>query len=70
MELIIISNNLVESRYVDSKFFGLFVFFIIFIVFGGFVLNWLFNLSYLGRVILWIGLYGGFSVVWYLLFFI
>ena len=67
MESTIISNNPVESRYADSKFFGLFALFITFIVFGGFALNWLSNSSNLGRVTLWTGLHGGFSAAWYLL---
>ncbi|WP_420934865.1 hypothetical protein ACOJR9_02645 [Alteromonas sp. A081] len=67
MESVIINSNSTESRTADNKFFGLFAFFITFIVFSGFALNWLSNPSNINRVTFWTGLHGAFSAAWYLL---
>lgn len=51
----------------DSTFFSRLALFITFVVFGGFILNWIVNPEQLGRLTLWIGLHGAFSAAWYLL---
>lgn len=51
----------------DSIFFSSLALLITFVVFGGFILNWVVNPEQLGRFTLWTGLHGAFSAAWYLL---
>lgn len=69
MEFSIVSSKLVVVLFLDNCFFGVFVFVIIVVVFGGFVFNWINNFNNIVRIFLWIGLYGVMSVVWYVLLF-
>ncbi len=56
-----------DSCYQHPTFFFRLALFITFVVFGGFMLNWIINPEQLGRISLSIGLHGAFSAAWYLL---